>query len=55
MKIMLLPAGPYTRASFRERLRLYVDDSQRFIQPHTEQLQPESGLAESFVQHPTKL
>lgn len=32
-----------------------VADSQRYIQPHTEELQPELGLAESFVQQPTKV
>lgn len=39
---------------FAEGLDCRLGDSQRYIQPHTEELQPELGLAESFVQQPTK-
>ena len=40
---------------FAKGLDCRLDDSQRYIQPHTEELQTQLGLAESFVQQPTKV
>ena len=40
---------------FAEGLDSRLDDSQRYIQPHTEQLRPRLGLADSFVQQPSEV
>jgi hypothetical protein len=46
--------GHTCESSFAKDLKCLVG-SQRYIQPHTVELQPESGLAKSFVQQFTKV
>ena len=40
---------------FAEGLDCRLDDSRRYIQPHTEELRPRLGLAASFVQQPSEV
>lgn len=40
---------------FAKGLDCSLDDSQRYIQPHTEELRPRLGLVESFVQQPSEI
>lgn len=40
---------------FAKGLDCRLDDSQRYIQPHTEELRPRLGLVESFVQQPSEV